>query len=304
MEDAQINVLISNFRGLGLPKTLCLHLSANATVTDLWDDLKGSLPSTDDRLVLTTTSNKRISQCGVEQLSSLVDVSQDDILPLRLSVSVLGGKGGFGSQLRAAGGRMSSKRKKNQGEQNSSSRNLDGRRLRTVAEAKSLAEYLAIKPQMDQEEKEKRRKRWEEIVELAERKEDEARHGNKARVDGKWMEDKTEAVERTREAVLAAMKAGTYTDNLLGSAGESSSAKDVPMEDESDGEDTESTAPTTPEAKEEQKGPNVQLRTFAGFEEDDEFLSSDEEADDHHEDSKKVTEKSKAKGKAKGKARV
>jgi len=50
---------------------------------------------------------------------------------------------------------MSSKRKRNQGEDNGSSRNLDGRRLRTVNEAKALAEYLAIKPDMAKREKKK-----------------------------------------------------------------------------------------------------------------------------------------------------
>ena len=52
---------------------------------------------------------------------------------------------------------MSKKKKNQQGEDNGSSRNLDGRRIRTVNEAKALAEYLAIKPDMDRKEKEKRK---------------------------------------------------------------------------------------------------------------------------------------------------
>ena len=104
---------------------------------------------------------------------------------------------------------MSSKRKRNQGEDNGSSRNLDGRRLRTVNEAKALAEYLAIKPDMAKREKEERKKRWEQVLELADRREEEIRTGSKSKVDGKWVEDKEEAGERTREAVLAAMKAGS-----------------------------------------------------------------------------------------------
>ena len=54
---------------------------------------------------------------------------------------------------------MSSKRKRNQGENDGSSRNLDGRRIRTVNEAKALAEYLAVKPEMDRRQKEERRRR-------------------------------------------------------------------------------------------------------------------------------------------------
>ncbi len=109
---------------------------------------------------------------------------------------------------------MSSKRKRDQGDENSSNRNLDGRRLRTVAEAKALAEYLALKPEMEKKEKEARRKRWEQVVELAEKREAEIKNESKGRVDGKWVEDKDDAGEKTREAVVAAMKSGNYPDVL------------------------------------------------------------------------------------------
>ncbi|KAF7363536.1 hypothetical protein MSAN_01010200 [Mycena sanguinolenta] len=55
----------------------------------------------------------------------------------------LGGKGGFGSQLRAAGGRMSSQKTSN----NDSCRDLSGRRLNTIKEAKKLVEYLESEPE-------------------------------------------------------------------------------------------------------------------------------------------------------------
>lgn len=112
---------------------------------------------------------------------------------------------------------MSSRRKGNQEENNGSNRNLDGRRIRTVKEAKALAEYLALKPEMDQKEKDKRRKRWEMVVEAAERREAELKSmGNKGKVDGEWMENKEEAEEKTREVVLKAMKDGIWKDNLVG----------------------------------------------------------------------------------------
>jgi hypothetical protein len=172
---------------------------------------------------------------------------------------------------------MSSKRKKNQGEDNGSSRNLDGRRLRTVNEAKALAEYLAIKPEMAKREKEERRKRWEQVVELAERREEEIRSGNKGKVDGKWVEDKEEANERTREAVLAAMKAGDYRDNLLsisvGAASSSSSEEDVMCGTSS----KDTTPPSEPQSK-------PKAKTFFGFDEDDEFMSDDDEEEEEDED--------------------
>lgn len=64
-------------------------------------------------------------------LEDLVD-ENGSLVSLRLSARLLGGKGGFGSQLRAAGGRMSSQKTSN----NDSCRDLNGRRLSTVKEAK------------------------------------------------------------------------------------------------------------------------------------------------------------------------
>lgn len=182
---------------------------------------------------------------------------------------------------------MSSKRKKNQGDNNGSSRNLDGRRLRTVTEAKALAEYLAIKPEMAQKEKERRRERWAAIVESTERREEEIRNVSRGRMDGKWVEDKEEAGEKTRDAVLAAMREGNFKENLLGtSAGSASSAEAEAMEkdsaDEEEDQECASSGATTP-VSEEGKGKEVvrgKPQTFFGFDEDDEFMSSDEEKED------------------------
>lgn len=184
------------------------------------------------------------------------------------------------------------KRGGNAADENGSSRNLDGRRIRTVNEAKALAEYLAIKPDMEKKEKEKRRARWEQIVEATEKKQDEIRHGKRGYVDGKWVEDKEEANERTREAVLAAMKAGHYKDNLLalasseGSSSSASAGVEVEEEDQDEGmDDVEGTSSkeTTPPSEPDAKGKGKEkepVRTFFGFDEDDEFMSSDEESDE------------------------
>jgi hypothetical protein len=181
------------------------------------------------------------------------------------------------------------KRGGNQGDENGSSRNLDGRRIRTVNEAKALAEYLAIKPEMEKKEKERRRARWEQIVEATEKKQDEIRHGKKGYVDGKWVEDKEETNERTREAVLAAMKAGNYKDIMLASSEGSSSSASAAVEGEVDDDDQQmgevggtSSKETTPPSEPELKGTGKQKeapKTFFGFDEEDEFMSSDEESD-------------------------
>lgn len=273
MASYTINVLLTSFPGLNLPSTLALPLPAETSISQLQERIHERLPAHSNRLILTTISNKQLSSASTSPISELLASPQDDFLSLRLAVPLCGGKGGFGSQLRAAGGRMSSKRKRNQGEDNGSSRNLDGRRLRTVNEAKALAEYLAIKPDMAKKEQEMRRKRYEQIIELAERREQEFKSGNKGKVDGKWVEDKEEANERTRDAVLAAMKAGNYKDNLLATShGSASGSGGSGSEDEVMA--GTSSKDTTPPSELEVK-PKAQ--SFFGFDEDDEFMSSDEE---------------------------
>ncbi|RDW82251.1 hypothetical protein BP6252_03363 [Coleophoma cylindrospora] len=283
MASQTVNVLLTSFPGLDLPSTLSLPLPATTTISELQERLQDRLPAHSNRLILTTISNKQLPTSSSSPISDLLSGPQDGFLSLRLSVPLCGGKGGFGSQLRAAGGRMSSKRKKNQGDENASSRNLDGRRLRTVNEAKALAEYLAIKPEMEKKEKEQRRKRWEQVVELAEKREEEIRSGSKGKVDGKWVEDKEEAGERTREAVLAAMKSGNYKDNLLGISPESASGSgnSESEDEEMGGMDSKGTTPPSETEVPKSKSKSI---SFFGFDEDDEFMSSDADEEEEEEE--------------------
>ena len=303
MVDRTVNVFLTSFPGLNLPSTLSLPVHASTTISDLTSLLTARLPQLTTRLILTTTSNKELSSTSNLPISTLLTTPNDTILPLRLSAPLCGGKGGFGSQLRAAGGRMSSKRKRNAGENNGSTRNLDGRRIRTVNEAKALAEYLALKPDMEKKEKEARRKRWELVVELAERREEEIKSGSKGRVDGKWVEDKEEAGERTREAVRKAMEGGQW-EGVLGTSSGSRSAGEGLGGSSGDEEMGESSDEGTPP---EERGKGLATRTYFGFDEDDEFMSNDEEdiEDENKVSGKKITLQEEAvmtEGKGKGKA--
>ncbi|PYH70712.1 telomere maintenance SDE2 family protein [Aspergillus vadensis CBS 113365] len=306
MASQNVNILLSTFPGLSLPSTLSFALPSSSSVADLTDKIASYLPSSLplSRLVLTTTSNKQLLPSSESIASYLISTNDNlattSILPLRLSAPLCGGKGGFGSQLRAAGGRMSSKRKRNQGDDNGSSRNLDGRRLRTVNEAKALAEYLALKPEMDKKEKEERRRRWQAVVEAAEKRQEELKNGGgKQKIDGQWMEDKDEMNEKAREAVLMAMKDGMWTDNLrdtiLGGSSTSASpsegsGQETPSssEEESDDEQEMEVAPGPSSAEPVR---NAAPRRYIGFDEDDEFMSDSEEEEE--------AEDPKGKGKAK-----
>ncbi|KAI4518313.1 hypothetical protein K525DRAFT_259740 [Schizophyllum commune Loenen D] len=118
--------------------TLTLAVPPSAEVSDIYPLLQErypSLPSAEDVVLSTARGVLPDGDALVSDLGSLVT--------LRLSARLLGGKGGFGSQLRAAGGRMSSQKTSN----NDSCRDLNGRRLSTIKEAKRLAEYLESEPE-------------------------------------------------------------------------------------------------------------------------------------------------------------
>lgn len=302
MASSNVNILLSTFPGLSLPSTVSFSLPDTSTVSDLTERVASYLPTSISlrSLILTTTDNKQITPSADRLLSALTARNGDSfanstIIPLRLSVPLCGGKGGFGSQLRAAGGRMSSKRKRNQGDSNNSSRNLDGRRLRTVNEAKALAEYLAVKPEMDKKEKEERRRRWQAVVETSEKRQDEIKNGGgREKIDGQWMDDKEEMNEKAREAVLLAMKEGAWTDSLRdvilgGSSTSASEGSEHATSSSDEDEDDEGTAagPSAPISK-------PAPRRFIGFDDDDEFMSDSEDEEEPDESADKGKGKARA----------
>lgn len=198
---------------------------------------------------------------------------------------------------------MSSRKKRNQEAQNSSNRNLDGRRLRTVAEAKSLATYLATKPEMDRKEKEERRKRWESVVEMAEIREQEIKSGKGGQGRGKgvsdeWVADKEEVADGVKNAVQKAMMAQSQAskskkaeiDESSGSTGseggsEADSDDDVMELDDEDMERLKAEAEAGDvdaiyvlNNQVVHKPVSAKKKRFAGFDsDDDEFLSSSDE---------------------------
>jgi len=84
----------------------------------------------------------RTSQHIVRHDALVASLADGHHVDLELVPRVLGGKGGFGSQLRAAGGRMSSGKATNV----DSCRDLSGRRLSTIKEAQRQAELLESAP--------------------------------------------------------------------------------------------------------------------------------------------------------------
>jgi hypothetical protein len=135
-------VLVSSFPPF---PTLALSVPEDTTLENLHAVLLARypfLPPTGDlRLSPVSASPPSSSSLSDETTTTLASIlgprgiendNGNPLVSLRLVPRMRGGKGGFGSQLRAAGGRMSSQKTNN----NDSCRDLSGRRLSTIKEAK------------------------------------------------------------------------------------------------------------------------------------------------------------------------
>ncbi|KAG6847229.1 hypothetical protein H0H93_009396, partial [Arthromyces matolae] len=162
-----------------------------------------NLPSFDhsSHYVLSTHRGRAIPPDAViSSLHADLDIdssSTPNLVSLRLTPRLKGGKGGFGSQLRAAGGRMSSQKTNN----NDSCRDLNGRRLSTIKEAKKLAAYVEAEPQRLAAKAEAQKAKLEAL----ERKTN-ALAGTKHRLeDSEYLEQTTQLTEGVKNAVTAAL---------------------------------------------------------------------------------------------------
>ncbi|GAA6058327.1 hypothetical protein JCM3770_003620 [Rhodotorula araucariae] len=120
------------------PRTLALALPASTPLADLAPLLAPYCPEHDQNLAYAT--GRALPASG--PLSALDGAAPGSFVALRLAPRLRGGKGGFASQLRAQGGRMSS----NKAQNTDSCRGLDGRRLSTMKEAQRLAALLEAEP--------------------------------------------------------------------------------------------------------------------------------------------------------------
>lgn len=116
--------------------SLSLNADNDTQISDLYSLLQHHYPTLPSHNDLQITPHSGLLPSPNSPLSSLA--LEHDFVSLRLTPRLRGGKGGFGSQLRAAGGRMSSQKTSN----NDSCRDLSGRRLSTVKEAKKYVHLI------------------------------------------------------------------------------------------------------------------------------------------------------------------
>ncbi|KAG1733663.1 telomere stability and silencing-domain-containing protein [Suillus paluster] len=126
------------------------------------------------------------------------------LVTLRLIPRLRGGKGGFGSQLRAAGGRMSSQKTSN----NDSCRDLSGRRLSTIKTAKRLADYMGNEDGRKKAQAQAKKAKLETLEKkiAAASGDTEAVAGRKHRFDDtEYLEESREIVDNVKSAVSAGL---------------------------------------------------------------------------------------------------
>ncbi|KTW26066.1 uncharacterized protein T551_03638 [Pneumocystis jirovecii RU7] len=156
-----INNIITTFPPF---KTVSVVLSDTSTIKNLEDYLSVIFPS--GNYLLSHFSGRPIYP--EETLISLLNHSQysngKDFCMFRYVPRILGGKGGFGSQLRAAGGRMSSRKKRGEEENKLSCRDLNGRRIRKIKEEEELAKYIETASVQKREILAKRKRRLQAII--------------------------------------------------------------------------------------------------------------------------------------------
>ena len=129
-DSSKTSLLVSAFNPFSTLNILVPSETPISSVYPLLTARYPSLPATLESSLVFTTHAGFVPQ--PETLISALHDGESNLVTLRLTPRVLGGKGGFGSQLRAAGGRMSSQKTNN----NDSCRDLSGRRLSTIREAK------------------------------------------------------------------------------------------------------------------------------------------------------------------------
>ncbi|WRT68871.1 uncharacterized protein IL334_005852 [Kwoniella shivajii] len=154
--------------------------------------------TTTETTYIRTNSSSRSLPLDASIESLRYDESPDYPITLHVCARLLGGKGGFGSQLRAAGGRMSSGKATNM----DSCRDLSGRRLGTIKEAQRQADLLesapALRAKLQAEEKSK--------LEALERKLGIAPIENDTDAEGSSSSSKRKIVEDVDLEALAAKK--------------------------------------------------------------------------------------------------
>ncbi|KAI9254365.1 telomere stability and silencing-domain-containing protein [Helicostylum pulchrum] len=202
---------------------ICLPINQNNNTTELLKQQLCSITSipVQDQ-VLCTMGGKILTSDDTFDLDG-------SVLQFNMSARLLGGKGGFGSMLRAQGGRMNAQKTTNF----EACRDLQGRRIRTVNDAKKLQEELDAVPEREAEKREKLKRKIEDAL----KEREPVKH---LFDDNKFLEDREEIVENVKSAVSDAVKRQKVTHKPVATTSASLFDDDLSSdEDEEDDEEEE-----------------------------------------------------------------
>src|SRR5271163_3379222 len=195
--DNLVNIILSPIAPL--KSSLNLSLPLNTPLSTLPEQITDRLPfpNLSPSQLLIRHQSRLLPTTPSSTLQTLQNVPSDPIF-LHLSLRLPGGKGGFGSQLRAQGGRMASRKKRGQ-QDKSACRDLSGRRIKAVEQAKELAEYISKAPGLERKAREEKRRKLEAIIAA------NPAAGIKMDDHAYW-EDKDKLVEGVKSAVRDAVR--------------------------------------------------------------------------------------------------
>ena len=153
-------------------------------------------------------NGRRVQEVQVLENNATVDVT--------LVLGLKGGKGGFGSMLRALGAQIEKTTNKE------ACRDLSGRRLRDINEEERLKNYVANAAEREREKAEKKEVKLQKLRKIVDPKCDGG--GKHEFHDPKYNREREAATERVHEAMEEAFK--TIAGSATASAGSSSSSSD------------------------------------------------------------------------------
>ncbi|XP_057663849.1 splicing regulator SDE2 [Diorhabda carinulata] len=165
-------------------KNVVAEIDASISGGDLYDKINSCLRLSSDAYYL--LHNGKIVQSGTI-------IKNEDLSFTRIVPRVLGGKGGFGSMLRAIGAQIEKTTNRE------ACRDLSGRRLRDINEEKRLKNWINQQAEREKEAKERRRKKLEKQCE-------QPKHEFK---DPEYDKERSELPEIVEDAVLQGLQASS-----------------------------------------------------------------------------------------------
>lgn len=200
MNDHPVHVSVDTIPGI---TRIVRNYNSNTQLRQVVDDINAQLPdSVLARMYLSFRSGAPIYKLQLE--NAIGNLAPEGILDFRMNTRLCGGKGGFGSMLRAQGGRMSKKKKKQQQQKNDNHdnwRTVDGQRVRDLNRAKTLAQHLDSRQTDKKALLEQKRAKLERILTGS-----SASSSVKPKDNSEWLEDTETLVSDVKDSVEKGFK--------------------------------------------------------------------------------------------------